>query len=75
MPAVPATVDPVRARNPLLGTNGKGAARTLVDRLSEAGPDRVLPSWPDCVDGLGRFAEVMPMLEARRLREAFSPTA
>lgn len=57
----------------LIGTAGDIAAR--LDQLSAAGLDGVLLTWVDFVDGLGRFAEVMPMLEARGLREAFSPTA
>jgi len=55
----------------LVGTADDIAAR--LDELSEAGLDGVLLTWVDFADGLARFAEVMPMLEARGLRAPFRP--
>ncbi|MBL6082009.1 LLM class flavin-dependent oxidoreductase [Belnapia sp. T18] len=55
----------------LIGTAGDIAAR--LEELSDAGLDGVLLTWVDFVDGLHRFAEVMPLLEARGLRTAFDP--
>ncbi|WP_199707469.1 LLM class flavin-dependent oxidoreductase [Teichococcus wenyumeiae] len=56
----------------LVGTAEHIAGR--LEQLSDAGLDGVLLTWVDFEDGLRRFAEVMPMLEARGLREAFNPT-
>ncbi|WP_206020322.1 LLM class flavin-dependent oxidoreductase [Rhodovarius crocodyli] len=50
----------------LVGTAEDIAAR--LDQLSAAGLDGVLLTWVDFEDGLDRFAEVMPLLEARGLR-------
>ena len=45
-----------------------------LQQLSEAGLDGVLLTWVDFVDGIGRFADcVLPLLEARGLRQAFAP--
>ena len=57
----------------LIGTAGDIAARLAV--LSDAGLDGVLLTWVDFADGLDRFAEVMPLLEARGLRQPFRPPA
>ena len=55
---------------PLVGT-----AEVLADRLhmlSDAGLDGVLLTWVDYVDGMNRFnADVLPLLERRRLRRPF----
>jgi alkanesulfonate monooxygenase SsuD/methylene tetrahydromethanopterin reductase-like flavin-dependent oxidoreductase (luciferase family) len=53
----------------LVGTAEDIAAR--LDQLSEAGLDGVLLTWVDFTDGLRRFGEVMPLLEARGLRAPF----
>ena len=57
----------------LVGTAQDIAAR--LDQLSAAGLDGVLLTWVDFVDGLRRFAEVMPLLEARGLRRPFDPSS
>ena len=45
-----------------------------LERLSDAGIDGCLIAWNNFDDGLERFAEVLPMLAARGLREPFQPT-
>lgn len=57
----------------LIGTAEDIAAR--LEQLSEAGLDGVLLTWVDFADGLRRFAEVMPLLEARGLRRPFDPAS
>jgi dimethylsulfone monooxygenase len=57
----------------LVGTAEDIAAR--LDLLAGAGLDGALLTWVDFVDGLLRFAEVMPLLEARGLREPFDPAS
>lgn len=57
----------------LIGTAKDIAAR--LDQLSGAGLDGVLLTWVDFVDGLQRFTEVMPLLEARGLRRPFDPAS
>ena len=44
-----------------------------LERLSDAGVDGCLLAWNNFSDGLERFAEVMPLLESRGLREPFHP--
>ncbi|WP_149535360.1 LLM class flavin-dependent oxidoreductase [Siccirubricoccus phaeus] len=54
----------------LLGTAAEIAAQ--LQGYAEAGLDGALLTWVDFADGLRRFtAEVMPLLEARGLRQAF----
>jgi FMNH2-dependent dimethyl sulfone monooxygenase len=57
----------------LVGTAEDIAAR--LDELSEAGLDGVLLTWVDFTDGLRRFGDVMPLLEARGLRAPFRSLA
>ena len=59
------------------GTILVGTAQRVADRLeamATAGIDGVLLTWVDFMDGLARFATgVLPLLEARGLRQPFTP--
>jgi alkanesulfonate monooxygenase SsuD/methylene tetrahydromethanopterin reductase-like flavin-dependent oxidoreductase (luciferase family) len=55
-----------------------GTARDIADQLeelSEIGIDGLLLGFNNYDDGLQRFGEVMPLLEARGLRKPFQPAA
>ncbi|MFC3127337.1 LLM class flavin-dependent oxidoreductase [Pseudoroseomonas globiformis] len=53
----------------LVGTAADIALR--LEQLADAGLDGVLLTWVDFIDGLKRFRDVMPQIEARGLRSPF----
>ncbi len=71
-----------RARHRLAAAAGGqllvGTAKDIADgleALSDIGIDGCLLAWNNFSDGLERFAEVLPELETRGLREPFKPLA
>ncbi|MGE4428224.1 MAG: LLM class flavin-dependent oxidoreductase [Solirubrobacteraceae bacterium] len=60
--------------HPLVGTAEQIAAR--LDHMADIGIDGCLLGWPLWEEGMARFgAEVLPLLQARGLRQPFRPPA